>query len=53
VNVWTTCKCGADLTKPDAYLYLTGGNRMCRVCAEQQGKNKNRTEHFAAGSFQG
>lgn len=51
--IWTTCECGADLTKPDAYLYLAGGNRMCRECAVRKGKNKNRVQNHVDGSFQG
>jgi hypothetical protein len=37
---WTTCTEGHDLTVEDAYVFIQGNNRMCRVCHRARLKKK-------------
>lgn len=32
MSVFKACEAGHDLTRPQAYLHLPNGNRVCRLC---------------------
>ena len=50
---WETCPEGHDLTVANAFLYLSGGSRICRTCAAARApKRKIKTERKAPGAFQ-
>ena len=55
MTIFTHCTAGHDLRLPEAYLYLSGGGRVCRKC--EQGKKAKRrpktVERDITGSFSG
>jgi hypothetical protein len=51
---FTHCQKGHDLHAEDAYIFLTGGMRACRVCTtEAKGKRPKVSEKSTIGSFDG
>lgn len=54
---WENCENGHDLTTANAFLYRSGGGRVCRQCAtlelERKKKPRTKSDPHVPGSFQG